>query len=161
LISEAHEGVGIEDLWHAYELAIEFKGIVAESLCVSKEHRLSMMYPQYRADLEKLSELRRRLQFTYSNVFQGVPQSAREQVASSVRFEKEAMEDLLRKLIPELRPERQSPSVRDVANALKEFEADSALIDFVRVGWPDSKENNRLVAFILPAGRPDLLRLVT
>jgi len=148
-----------DDVLHAYDLVIEFKGVVADSLCISKESRLAGLFPKYRADFERLTQLKRLLQSSFDEVFQGLPESDRERAASRLKFEKMAIESRLKDVIPEA---IESPpcTVIDVASALDRIAPGSLLIDFVHTCFHDC-ESEGLAIFFVPAGRPGLLRMIT
>ncbi len=137
-------------------LVVEFKGIVAESLCLARERRFAVLYPQYRKDLEHLAGLRRQLQGTFREVFRGIPDNAEERLANHLRAQKRELEETLRKGIPELRP--QPPSVPELARALDDLDKDSVLIDLTRL--PSDSHLDGWAVFILPAGSPGCLRMI-
>ena len=137
-------------------LIVEFEGMVAETLCIGRERRLAVRYPECRSQLEQLVECRRQLQGPFREVFQGVSDSEEERIANHVRAQKRDLEDALRRKIPELRPE--APSVQQIAEALDELDENSVLIDFSPISADDACAG--WAAFILPAGCPNSLRIV-
>ena len=159
-LSQLGDPVPSEDLAHAYELVMEFKGIVAESLCISKERRLTALYPGHCADLERLGELRRLMQSRFADLYPGLPESARERAASQLRLEVREIEERLREEIPEVL-DPCAWTVPDAAESLQLVAPGSVLVDFVRMAYSDSATDGKLGVFLLPGGRPDLLTFVT
>ena len=140
-----------------FRLVLEFKGIVAESLCITREHRLAELYPALRERLQQLGELRRQLQGSYRDIFQGLPETELERAAHRLRSDKEELEEDLRRHIPEM--DSVVPSTEQLADALRQLDPDSLLLDFVGIPQKFSPQDGFAV-FLLPAGRPDLLKWV-
>jgi CHAT domain-containing protein/tetratricopeptide (TPR) repeat protein len=145
------------NLGRMLQRVVEFKGIVAESLCISREHRWAELYPECRESLRRLGDLRRKLQGSYRDVFKGIPETEAERTANRMRSEKDALEETLRRRIPEM--EFASPSTDQLADSLERLEPDSVLLEFVHIP-PKFKPFDGFAVFLLPAGRPDLLELV-
>ena len=124
----------IEEISDVFRQVLEFKGTVAESLCISREHRLATLYPECRAELEHLGEMRRRLLGTYRDVCKGAPDFEEERAANILRIEMRKLEASLERRIPEL--DRKPPSVRELAEDLNDLDDDCVLLEFVHVSGP-------------------------
>lgn len=131
----------------AYGHVVEFKGMVAESHCISRERRLAVLYPECRADLERLVDIRRKLQGTGDDAM----------VMEELRNERWRLENSLESRIPELR--KPVPSVAELAADFSDLDENSVLLDFVHVSAPESHSSIAgFAVFILQAGKPEQLR---
>lgn len=147
------EGPGPDEIDEAFLHVIEFKGRVAEAVCVSREHRLAVLYPECHHDLEELAKIRKRLQ-------QSGPDSSQTQNSQELLNEKRRIEDRLAEKIPEF--SWQPPAIVDLASDLEDLHEDCALLDFVHIGPTPAEEPlfSSFAVFILPAGNPEYLQMI-
>ena len=144
-------GAEAKEIQEVFLEVVEFKGRVAESMCISREQRLAVQYPEYRCELEELAQLRKRLQAL-------CVENSRTQSGHELLNEKRRIEERLAEKIPELR--WQPPTIESLAIDLEDIHEDCALLDFVHVGPPKDSLLGSYAVFILPAGHPEQIRMV-
>jgi len=153
----------------ALDLILRRKAIGVEALAIQRDALLERRYKDLKAPLAELADLRRRLvqEELKGPGMEGV--SAHGKLLEDLRSLKDGLEAELSQKIPEMRLESRLRSVNAeaVAGALP---PDAALVEIVSYcaydfGAPpkDAKsasESTRYVAFVLPAGRPDAVRMI-
>jgi CHAT domain-containing protein/tetratricopeptide (TPR) repeat protein len=154
----------------AFDLVLRRKALGAEALAVQRDAILGGRHPHLRAAFDELTRLRQRIaQKVLAGPAAGEPLSAHEQTLDRWRQEQERREAALAQELPELGLEQQFRKAdrRAVALALP---AGVALVEFVRFDVFDFDavpargdpqwQPARYLAFVLPAGEPEQVRMI-
>jgi tetratricopeptide (TPR) repeat protein/CHAT domain-containing protein len=151
----------------AFDLVLRRKAIVAEGLAAQRDALLGARYPQLTPRLEELTALRAQIA---ARMLAGSPYSDEDRNRlAEWDTRRQDLEAGLARQIPDLQLNRRMRSA-DRATIAAALPQDSALIEFIRIYpfdiRPDgtdlikSLQPARYLAFVLPAGAPDDIRLL-
>ena len=151
------------------ELVLRRKAIGAEALSAQRDSILSGRYPALHSNLQELIKLRRQITQKTLDGPGKEGSKAHLMLLTEWTSQKESLEEELARQIPEMNLEQKlrSADLYAVADALP---SGTALIEFVHVHEYDYKavpargdaiwKSARYLAFVLPAGKPDKVRMI-
>jgi CHAT domain-containing protein/tetratricopeptide (TPR) repeat protein len=151
----------------AFDLILHRKGIVAEALAVQRDGVLGGRYPELGPALHRLTAQRAEIAHLLLDGPGGTDPEAFKQRIAGLAESRERLESELAQAIPELKLEESFRAADTVAVAAA-IPAGHTLVEFVRFPLcafrtlepEEQSEPLRYLAFVLPAGRPDGLRML-
>jgi tetratricopeptide (TPR) repeat protein len=162
-----HKTEDRSELGRVLDLLLRRKALAAEVLPAGRDAVLARRYPDHKPALEELHYLRRQLARKVLNGPGPEKQAGHERLLDRWTARLEELEAELAGKIPELALRRRLRNA-DRTTVAAALPADSVLVEFVRLQAADlhaaaaraAETAARYLAFLLPAGRPDEVRLI-